>query len=293
MPTIDRVTKAQVDVSELQRVLLGARNADGGWGYYTGKTSRLEPTCWGVIALPAADPVILRRWPVSGDLLVERPGGDVNYGFHAIALLTLLARGVEHDIGNARLLRGLQQAKGTSLDSSVVNRQDNSLQGWSWIPETFSWVEPTAWSLLTLEKWSRVSGASVDATRVKHAQALLIDRCCKDGGWNYGNANMLGQDLRPYVPTTAIALLAMASRRSEPAVERSVAYLERAASTESSGVALSLAAIALRAHGRPDAAPRAALLAQLPTSMALGNHLSLAMALCALASDHRDAAIVL
>ena len=32
-------------------------------------------------------------------------------------------------------------------------RQDGSLQAWSWVDGTFSWVEPTAWCLLLLKKW--------------------------------------------------------------------------------------------------------------------------------------------
>src|SRR6478736_1185162 len=114
------------DSTTVQRRLLDGRNADGGWGYYAGKASRLEPTCWALLALRSADPSVLSRWPSAEGRLLERSGGEVNYAFHALALL--------------------------AMKDSTINRQDNKLQGWSWIDGTFSWVEPTAWGLLALRK---------------------------------------------------------------------------------------------------------------------------------------------
>ena len=257
-----------------------------------GKATRLEPTCWALIAMPDADPDVLRRWPLTGDLLRERADGEANFGFHAVGLLALVARRIEHEVGNTRLVRGLEQVKGVALNNSEIYRQDNSLQGWSWIPQTFSWVEPTSWALLALKKWARVSGGRIDADRVGVAEKLLADRACAQGGWNYGNSNMMGQDLRPYVPTTAVALLSLQDKRTDPIVARSVEYLERAAPSEHSSVALSLAVLALRAFHRNNPAADAALVAQLPTTLELKGHLAAALALCAIASDHRDAAVI-
>ena len=278
--------------SQLRQFLLAGRNSDGGWAYAPGKATRLEPTCWALIAMPDADPDVLRRWPLTGDLLRERADGEANFGFHAVGLLALVARRIEHEVGNTRLVRGLEQVKGVALNNSEIYRQDNSLQGWSWIPQTFSWVEPTSWALLALKKWARVSGGRIDADRVGVAEKLLADRACAQGGWNYGNSNMMGQDLRPYVPTTAVALLSLQDKRTDPIVARSVEYLERAAPSEHSSVALSLAVLALRAFHRNNPAADAALVAQLPTTLELKGHLAAALALCAIASDHRDAAVI-
>ena len=194
-------------------------------------------------------PVSSRRGLPLTDFFSERRGGDVNFAFHALALLTLTARGVEHASGNATLATKLEAAKGIKLDQTTINRQNNQLQGWSWIAGTFSWVEPTAWALLALKKRA-AAGQRIDSARLSEAEALLVDRCCEDGGWNYGNGNMLGKELRPYVPTTAVALLAL-QKTEQPAagvVEKSLAYLDRAASSEPSAVALSLSVMALRAH---------------------------------------------
>ena len=65
---------------------------------------------------------------------------------------------------------------------------------------------------------------------------MLVDRCCRGGGWNYGNSNMLGKELRPYVPTTAVALLALQDRGSEPVVTEGLAFLERHATSERSAI---------------------------------------------------------
>jgi hypothetical protein len=279
----------------LRQSLLAGRNADGGWGYYAGKASRLEPTCWALIALGAdARPFdILRRWPSRGGLLLEHRGGEPNFGFHGVALLAVRALDVQHDAGNNALLAAVQRVKGDALEQNSAMRQNNALQGWSWIPNTFSWVEPTAWCLLALKKWSRVAGSVVDGSRVDVAERLLVDRCCATGGWNYGNSNVNGQQLKAFVPTTAIALLAMQDRTAYPAVERSRDYLERQATTERSGLALSLALLVLTAYHRATGSVRQALEEQIPTTLSLGNQLSAALTLCALQTGAGDAAVVL
>ena len=278
---------------QLADALLATRNPDGGWGYARHRASRLEPTCWALLATPDTDPGVLVRWPVSGGLLIERSGGEPNVGFHALALLTLTALGLEHQAGNERLLRALQAFKGIPLEPFAVVRQDNSLQGWSWIPGTFSWAEPSAWSVLALKRWARRHPPDGDvAARISEGEALLFDRCCITGGWNYGNANMMGQELKAYVPTTAAGLLALQDRGDAPAVARSLAFLERSARAEPSSIALSLATLALRAFGRETRDVEDAVARQTPTTLALENTLGAAMALTAL-SGAGHAAFVL
>jgi len=278
----------------LRQFLRDGRNPDGGWGYYRGKTSRLEPTCWGLLALggegTSAD--VLRRWPANAGLLLERDGGEPNVGFHGVALLALRALGIEHEKGNAVLVSSVQQIKGIALEPTPLFKQDNSLQAWPWVAGTFSWVEPTAWCLLALKRWATTMPAAIDRSRVDVAERLLIDRCCRDGGWNYGNADVMGQQLKPFVPTTSVALLAMQDRTSHPVIQRSRQYLEGHATAERSGVALSLALLALRALHLAADGPREALREQLPTILAIGNHMSAALSLYALGGE-RDAALVL
>jgi len=287
-----------VTPATLAESLLSGRNPDGGWGYFPGKASRLEPTAWASLALretidTTGVPVLLADWPTSDGLLLERAGGAPNYGFHGLALLVMRACRIEHRLGNDVLLDALQRVKGIALEPSTHSRQNNALQGWSWIAETFSWVEPTAWCLLSLKKWAKRPGARVDPQRLDEAERLLIDRGCLSGGWNYGNSNMLGQELKPYVPTTAVALLALQDLRDHPVVARSLDYLEHAATSERSGGALALALLALQACGRAHEPVRTALHEQLSITMEHRNHATIALAHCALGSERTHAAFAL
>lgn len=283
-------------LKELEEFLLRGRNSDGGWAYHPGKASRLEPTCWAMLALAerVADRVVLQQWPASDGLLLERQGGSTNFAFHAMAMLTVRALRTEHSTGTRALLGALHRVKGKRIPPSTTNRQDNSLQGWSWTADTFSWVEPTAWCLLAMKQWARTPRTSTETARIEAGERLLVDRCGLTGGWNYGNSNMLGQELKPFIPTTAIALLALQDRRSLPEVQRSVAFLERNATGERSGAALSLGLIALSAFGRPAAAAvRDVLLSQVPTTISFGNQMNAAMALYSLRPEGGHAAFVL
>lgn len=269
--------------------LIGGRNTDGGWGYYPAKTTRLEPTAWACLAMqhPAAfdrsgAAQLLARWPAAAGMLMERPDGTPNYAFHGLALLVMLQLGVGHSAGNAALVAALERVKGIALPPPAAGTQDNTLRAWPWIPGTFSWVEPTAWCLLALKQYARKTGAAVDRARIDEAERLLINRSCDVGGWNFGNADVLGQDLRPYIPTTAMGLLAMQDQRAHPVVQRSLRFLEEHATSEPSATALALTAFALRAYGARDDHVLAALRAQLPISIEVNNHAALAMAVCAL-----------
>ena len=78
---------------------------------------------------------------------------------------------------------------------------DGTLPGWGWTRDGTAWVVPTAMAALSLGR-SR-HPAYEDAT------ALLRDRRCADGGWNYGNPRALGTPLPAQAEPTAWALLAL------------------------------------------------------------------------------------
>src|SRR4029453_15139774 len=77
-------------VERLRTLLAAGRNSDGGWPYYGGRLSRLEPTSWALLALgdPGAAP-LLQCWRTSGGLLVEPELPGVNYAFNALAARAL------------------------------------------------------------------------------------------------------------------------------------------------------------------------------------------------------------
>ena len=81
--------------SELRSALVAARNTDGGWGYAPGRRSRIEPTCWAILALAhsegrAPDVESLRTWKRQDGWLVDVPEAPPNNAFNAFAALTLL-----------------------------------------------------------------------------------------------------------------------------------------------------------------------------------------------------------
>ena len=211
----------------------------------------------------------------------------VNIAFNALAAVTLLhQRDSAFGEVRRRLLASLTTAKGMAAPQTDAQRQDNSLQGWSWTDATFSWVEPTAWGLLALKK-ARGTGISdgAMAARIAEAERLMIDRSCRPGGWNFGNAEVLGQDLRPYVPTTALGLLAMQDRREHDVVSRGLATLEAQWHEEISSSATGLSLICLNVFGRPAGPLLSRLVGHTEQSLAFGNHHGIALAMFALSSQ--------
>jgi len=232
--------------------LLRLRNADGGWGYYPGKNSRLEPTCWALLATSAGessapDTEVLQRWPRHGEWMADVPGAPVNYAFNALAALVLQADPATRPAG-IRLAGRLAEVRGLALKSSDVAPVNGTLQAWPWIDATFSWVEPTTLCLLLLKKLRPHLPADLTRERIDTAERMLIDRSCAEGGWNYGSSRVYRQDLHPYVPTTALGLLAMQDRREEVAVDRALAWLQSHASGRQSSAGIAL--LALRAFDR-------------------------------------------
>ncbi len=146
---------------------------------------------------------------------------------HGRALLHIRGRG---NVWWVRLLGRLYpEQKAKAFDT------DLDLTGWPWTRDTSSWVEPTAWAMLALRALGDdLSRHAVDG-RLELAEAMMLDRACPDGGWNHGNGRVLGQDLRPYPDTTALALLAMRPRHPSPETTAGLADAPAAAGVEPLG----------------------------------------------------------
>lgn len=183
----------------------------------------------------------LASWPRRAGLFVDRSSGEVNIGFNGLAAVLLASRRLRDDA----LAEGLLGIAGIQLPESRVNRQGNALRGWPWFDGTFSWVEPTAWALIGLKKLAAARPSDAVEARIGEAERMLADRVCREGGWNYGNSNMLGADLEPHVPTSALGLIALRDRSNLPAVAKTLAWLEANRLRERSAMALGLARIAL------------------------------------------------
>lgn len=291
----------QVDVAlhgtreALGRALASARNADGGWGYLAGKRSRVEPTSLALLALAAGgEPVdagILTRWDRSGGLLIDPAATHANVAFSGIAALVAQYQPLRLNGRAGPFVDALLRHQGAALPSSTTIKQDNALIGWPWLDGTFSWVEPTSWCLLAVKRWQRMRPSLDRSVRIDQGERLLRDRVCRDGGWNYGNPQVLGKVLQAYAATSALALLALQNWRDDPVVRRSSTTLRRLCTSEQSGFALALSVVAFNLLGEPAADVERALAALWQQSSFAGETVATALALYAVngAADHYEA----
>lgn len=289
------------DAKSLRAALLALANRSGGWGYYPGRGSRIEPTCWALLSLgdrakdfdPEPHRHFLRSCQRPSGFLVEDATFPTNVGFNAFAAVAMLGEpSLRSDPVLLALLEALVKQAGLQVGQSPHFRQDNSLRGWSWIDSTFSWVEPTCWGVLALKRAQILDVAPKDArARVEEAERMLIDRCCRDGGWNYGNANALGKDLFPYVPVTALGLLALQNRPDVDAVVRSLRYLQDHWASEASTISLGLTSLGFRRFGLATDKVDMALGERLPIASSVNNIHALAVALYATSTGIADDAL--
>ena len=128
--------------------------------------------------------------------------------------------------------------------------QDFSLEGWPWNESAQAWVEPTAFALLALRKAGSLVAVPGIAERIQAGEALVWDRMCDGGGWNYGNKRVFGEHLEPFADVTACALLGMHASHQAGKANPSLDRLEGLLRRQSSGLALSLGTLALAAYGR-------------------------------------------
>jgi hypothetical protein len=178
----------------------------------------------------------------------------------ALAALTLLATGRSAE----RIWRAthwLLRAEGReanwfwrwkfqTLDNSV--RFDPAKYGWSWVPNTTSWVIPTSFSLIALQHL-RAAGLSQDPRvneRITLGISLLLDRMCPGGGWNAGNGVAFGVAYAPYIDATSIALLSLRQRHPETWVQASLLWLASRLLECSSSYSLAWGLLALVAYRR-------------------------------------------
>lgn len=234
--------------------LRSSRNADGGWSYYAAGQSAIEPTALVVAALHvhASHPDLISAGlkfisglQQSDGAIVPQPGQSQPTSMSLIAGLSLALDPAFRPAAERVADHALSWSPETSPSTpDIVN--DGSLIGFAWRPGTISWVEPTAYGLLLLDRLGRS-----DHPRVAEARKLLLDRAVPSGGWNYGNSIVLGAELEAVVMTTALALLALWRDRDGKQVLGGLEYLRRESATHHSDTPLSLGwmSLALRARG--------------------------------------------
>lgn len=217
-----------MSLADARAFLRQSRNADGSLGYRAGEPGRPEPTLLAAAALgePALDWLAANELRWSALLLPAVLGGVAG----AEGLVTACV---------ARILA----LEGRRVPNDPeISGFDTEAVAWPWVDDTAPWVEPSAYALLSLRR----VGQSAHP-RAAAGLAMLRDRQCEDGGWNYGNPEVLGATLESDLPFTAWALMAMPP--GEPA-QRALRRLDAARAVPST-MTRSLAALALAAHGQP------------------------------------------
>ncbi|MEZ5399028.1 MAG: hypothetical protein R2729_05115 [Bryobacteraceae bacterium] len=207
-----------------------AQNPDGGWGYRVGGASWMEPTFWAWVALRGhADRAVGdRAWVYMRTLRREdggvAPAASVRASSWVTSLwITAHVVAGKWDPEAEAALDWLLKARGAEGKAwrRAVERirgkagYDPEFYGWSWFPETSSWLEPTAHALVALKL--AAAGpvrrrAEEIGERVRLGERMLLDRRCEDGAWNYGARIALDEPLPSYPECTGQALYALQRR---------------------------------------------------------------------------------
>ena len=262
--------------TQIINFLLEQQNRDGSWGFSPAKAGAIEPTACALMSLASEETGrkavelgvgFLRRtqtargaWPVNTQDSEEAAwatalAGVALLGFEGTESMCMTAAQFVVDSFGRHprpwILRLADWMR--SFDASYV---EENRGGWKWNPATANWVEPTSYALMFLKKLQQsvakpqASGRNGFKPIIAEAELLLYQRMCKEGGWNYGNAQVLGEELRPYPLTTAVALIAL-QNASHPECQKSLGYLQRAVREERSALALCMVVHCFSLYGIP------------------------------------------
>src|SRR5688572_71427 len=254
----------------LLRNLLACQNPDGGWSPKAGGSSTTEITALATLALGRADRPTARARAADGlSWLVRRQHPDggwpvstrISDGCWATALAVLALDVLGHDTpravrGGRWLMRRTPREPGLLVHvlhrvapGALPVRVNPDLKGWAWTSAATSFVEPTSYALLALKRLRPRMPARAVVDRIEEGEALIYDRMCRRGGWNYGNSSVLDADLWPYADVTALALLALRDHAEREANRQSLLALRGMLEHVSSGLSLAWATLCFAAYG--------------------------------------------
>jgi hypothetical protein len=179
------------------RVLLSLQLRDGSWPAFTGDDSGNCVATALAVCLLTSIRSPSSRWAAGVNWLLNAKGREANWFW---------------------------RWKFQTIDTSVTF--DPRKYGWGWLKDTTSWVIPTSFSLIALQRIRNAGLAEGDRLieRLTLGISMLFDRICPGGGWNAGNGVAFGVALTPYVDATSIALLA-ARGHEHDAAKASLSWL--------------------------------------------------------------------
>ncbi len=232
------------------------------WGYRDGGEAATEPTAWAALALAAhgrteaalrAQQWLVKRQAADGSLGVSATQDAPHWPTGIAVLAWALAPRYSPDNAThpfrdpiVSALRWIFSLKGKPAPQSPELGHDTTLVGWPWVESTHTWLEPTALYLLALKATGQYQHA-----RAREAVKVLLDRQIPCGGCNYGNTFVLGQELRPHVEPSGLALWALGNE-SDPTgkLAKSIDFVVRQTSAETPTVSLAYALFGLATQKR-------------------------------------------
>jgi hypothetical protein len=221
----------------------------GSWSYQPNMTeASIEATCWCAIACrknidvagQTVDYFISTQNADGG--WSDDPGNTSDWATGpALLALSILSRQHQPTWDEPRktniaaaMQKGFQRLVGLRTDLmgdlarvwlTVVQGPDFDYpRGWPWAPQTYNWVEPTAYALMAI-KSADLLGKKRYKDVVDQAHAYLLQKSCKPAGWNFGAPEALGT-YAPAMPLpTALAVMALQDD-NDSKVDAATAYLK-------------------------------------------------------------------
>lgn len=252
--------------------LRNSQNADGGWGFHPVSESRVEPTCWAILALQASGdtPVsagilergfqFLREGQLADGSWAASPEVKTGCWVTSLACWALTADAPARQQVDAGLKWLCEDWPRDSApwrrllarfsSEHRISAQNDSLRGWGWTPRTSSWVEPTSCALLLLARVPKEAQPPGADRRRELARRMLYDRMCPGGGWNCGNPMVYGVAGEALIVPTVLALLALRDEPDRTEFRMSLDWLEKNVRDIRSAGSCALARIGLEACGR-------------------------------------------
>lgn len=237
-----------------------AMQKDGLWSYSPGHQSAMEPSAWAAIAL--SDYVDVANRFVETLLASQNADGgwsneparlesdwSTAAALHALQFLRERSAraSLKLSADESKLKSVCQKAQTWILENRVEyyssaakfalllwkGPEHDYVRGWPWTQETFDWVEPTSYVLLSL-RYSNNSNRTGVNKAIDLGEKYLLNLVCSNGGWNFGDRNPYGSENPPDVQSSAMALLALKTRKNDSKVRQSIKWmLEKKKKTES------------------------------------------------------------
>ena len=241
-------------LQQAREFLIKNQIEDSGWGYTKGTTQPYpEPTCYSLLALAGTSfspnkPITWLASLINEEGQLYLPKDDLPNWATALFVITSIHLNETSEAQNASINWLLDwKSQEVENEESEVTPVDTTLVGWSWISNTFSWVQPTSLAMVAL----KMAGMKTHE-RVTEGETLLLDRVCLDGGWNFGNPIVYDKKIEPSVMETALAIFALQDTpQAETEIERGLAVIAQRAVDMPSTLSLALATLSTNLFDRP------------------------------------------